>query len=373
MSYKICIIGDGLTALILTKVFLDLNIQVDLLNEKINKTKLNGNRTVAISKSNFEFLKNKKVLTNNPNYAWKINEIKLFSTKLDKLSKLILEFKNKNPFFYIVKNNSLYSDLKKNIKKKSLLKFLKKKDIKNFLNHNNNYNLVINCSNYNIINKKFFFKKIKKNYESIAFTTIIKHRKFLNHIASQYFTKIGPMAFLPISPGYTSVVWSIKSDYEKNNKLFNNQKIVDKIKEIFIKKEKIISFSKIKKFKLNFSIPRDYYKNNILVFGDALHQIHPLSGQGLNMTIRDIKTLREIIKKKISLGLDLDESALLDFNNKTKSYNFLFAKGNDFIEKYFSINNKTFNLFSERIFNNINKRTFIKDIFVQIADKGLNI
>ena len=373
MSYKICIIGDGLTALIVTKVFLDLNIEVDLLNENISKTKVNSNRTVAISRSNFEFLQNKKILSNKINYVWEIDEIKLFSTRLNKFSKLILEFKNKNPLFYIIKNNSLFFDLKKSIKKKPLLKFLKKKNIKNFLNNKNNYNLIINCSNYNIISKKFFFKRIKKNYKSIAHTTIIKHKKFTNHTASQYFTKVGPIAFLPVSSEYTSVVWSIKSNYEKNGQLFTNQKILETIRKLFIKKEKIISFSKIKKFKLALSIPRDYYKNNILIFGEGSHQIHPLSGQGLNMTIRDIKILREIIKNKINLGLEIDESILLDFNNKTKSYNFLFAKGNDFIEKYFSINNKAFNLFSEKIFNNINKKNFIKNMFIQIADKGLNI
>ena len=38
--------------------------------------------------------------------------------------------------------------------------------------------------------------------------------------------------------------------------------------------------------------------DNILAFGDLLHKIHPLAGQGFNMTIRDIKVLLEIIKKR---------------------------------------------------------------------------
>ena len=48
--------------------------------------------------------------------------------------------------------------------------------------------------------------------------------------------------------------------------------------------------------------------NNILAFGDLLHTIHPLAGQGFNMTIRDVKILLNIIKNKVEVGLPLDKS-----------------------------------------------------------------
>ena len=55
---------------------------------------------------------------------------------------------------------------------------------------------------------------------------------------------------------------------------------------------------KIENFDLKSIILRSYYHNNILAFGDLLHRIHPLAGQGFNMTIRDIILLIKIIKKK---------------------------------------------------------------------------
>ena len=272
----------------------------------------------------------------------------------------------------MIKNEFLFSELKKKIKKKYLLNFLKAEKLKKLLSFkkNNDYDLIINCDVNNKINKKFFFRRIKKNYKSVAYTTIINHKIFLNNIASQYFTKYGPIAFLPISSKKTSVVWSIKSSH-KNDKKINKIWILEKIKNLFLKRNKIISFSKIQKFELSSSIPRDYYTNNILIFGDGSHQIHPLAGQGLNMTIRDIIKLRLIIKNRIDLGLELNELVLKDFKNKAKSYNFLFAKGNDFIEEFFSVKNKFFNLYSEKFFNKLNKNLFVKKIFMKIADKGL--
>ena len=63
---------------------------------------------------------------------------------------------------------------------------------------------------------------------------------------------------------------------------------------------------------------RTYHHGNILAFGDLLHRIHPLAGQGFNMTIRDINILINIIKSKINLGLPIDSSVNNEFEkNKT--------------------------------------------------------
>ena len=49
MSEKICIIGDGITALMLTKVLLDLNIEIDLINKNI------FNKTPSVAKKRINF------------------------------------------------------------------------------------------------------------------------------------------------------------------------------------------------------------------------------------------------------------------------------------------------------------------------------
>ena len=58
-------------------------------------------------------------------------------------------------------------------------------------------------------------------------------------------------------------------------------------------------------FPINLSLSRNYFYKNILSFGDALHKIHPLAGQGFNMTLRDAKILSQLIKKNLDLGLNL--------------------------------------------------------------------
>ena len=67
---------------------------------------------------------------------------------------------------------------------------------------------------------------------------------------------------------------------------------------------------------------RKYYKDNILAFGDLLHKIHPLAGQGFNMTIRDVSVLLRLIKFKSAHGLDLDYSICSAFEKETRHKNY---------------------------------------------------
>ena len=80
-----------------------------------------------------------------------------------------------------------------------------------------------------------------------------------------------------------------------------------------------------------------------------------------------------IIKNKINLGLELENSILAEFNNRVKSYNFLFAKGVDLTEEFFSNNNDIFNLYSNKFFSEIDNNNSIKSLFIKFANKGLNI
>ena len=167
-----------------------------------------------------------------------------------------------------------------------------------------NYSLVINTDFTHPITKKYFNKKILKEYNSVAYTTTIGHQKIDNNVAVQIFTKRGPLAFLPVSEKETSVVYSL--NYLANN---SDKNIGDLIEE-YNYKYKIQKIEKINSFELKSLSLRSYYHDNILAFGDLLHRIHPLAGQGFNMTLRDIKIFLDIIVNKVSLGLAIDLSLI---------------------------------------------------------------
>ena len=125
----------------------------------------------------------------------------------------------------------------------------------------------------------------------------------------------------------------------------------------------------MKEFPIYLSLSRNYFNRNILSFGDALHRIHPLAGQGFNMTLRDARILSELIKNNLDLGLSLN-SVLEKFERKRKNTNFLFGIGVDFLHEFFKLLNK-YNIKSvDKFFKITNKNTFIKKKLEGFADKG---
>jgi 2-octaprenyl-6-methoxyphenol hydroxylase len=355
----VCILGNSLTALTLAKTLVNLKINVDLLSSKKNY-KIDRSRTIGIANNNINFF-NKNII-NIEKIIWKIKRIEIFSDNLKK--EKLIDFKaNKDHLFSIVKNNKLYQLLEKDLSKNKFFssKFSNEKNI-SFLGK---YELIINCDSSNFITNRYFSKKIIKKYNSHAYTTIIKHDQILNDTAFQIFTKKGPIAFLPISNRETSVVYSI---YNSNDLKDENVKQLIKEKNF---KYKIKNIEKIQSFELKLLNLRSYYHNNILAFGDLLHKVHPLAGQGFNMTIRDIKILLEIIKKSLDVGLSLDSSINLEFQKKLRPKNFIFSNGLDFINEFFNLERNMKNNFMSKSVKLIGSYPSINKMFTKIADRGI--
>ena len=168
------------------------------------------------------------------------------------------------------------------MKKNKLLKFVRLKNYNLDVFRKRNYDLIINSEQNNPITKKYFQKKIEKNYKSLAHTAIIDHKKVANKVANQIFTTKGPIAFLPLSNNQTSIVFSN-----------NSTKLIDKLSLLQIINKynhqyKITKISEVESVAIKFIVLRDYIFKNIISFGDLIHKVHPLAGQGFNMTIRAV-------------------------------------------------------------------------------------
>ncbi|MAJ65702.1 MAG: ubiquinone biosynthesis protein UbiB [Candidatus Pelagibacter sp.] len=356
---KVCILGNGLTALTLAKTLVNLKINVEVLYTKENLY-FSKTRTVGISKSNINFF-NEKIISIN-SLLWKLKKIEIFSDNLFQ-EKLINFEKNNEEIFSIIQNHKLYKTLKNDLSKNKFYnsKLFNKKNLF-FIN---NYNLIINCDPLNIITKKYFSKKIIKKYNSRAYTTIINHDKITNNIALQIFTKEGPLAFLPISNNKTSIVFSIQNSEDQQK--INIEKLI-KDKNF---RYKIRNINKLQSFDLQSLSLRSYYHKNILAFGDLLHKVHPLVGQGFNMTIRDIKIFTSIIKNRMDLGLPLDNSINIEFENNAKYKNLIFSSGIDLIHEFFNFERKIKSKFLSKSVQKINKYPLINKVFKTIADRGI--
>ena len=358
---KICIIGSGLTSLVLAESLSKKGIVIDLIVKNDKKAQKNL-RTLGISNENLNFLKN--LFPSTQKLGNRINKIEIYNDIKNK----ILNFENPNTtLFYMFKYDDILKSIKKKVIKNRNVKIIS--NLKTFQLSDrilDKYNLIIDTNLKNNFSKKHFHKKIKKNYFSSAYINIIKHDKIKNNIARQVFTDVGPLAFLPLSQNLTSIVYSV---IDNKNEKINVPNLISKISS-FNFGYKNIYFSKFDKFKLNLNLLKKYYYKNVLAFGDKLHTIHPLAGQGFNMSLRDIKILNNIINNNINLGLPLDTYALKEFQNSAKYKNIIFATGIDFIFEFFTIERKIPKIVTNKLFNFLDNNKISKYLS-NIANKGI--
>ena len=376
---KICIIGGSLTGLVTAISLSKLNFEIDLITGNFVNN-LKSSRTITVSENNFHFLNKLNISKLLKKEIWICSKMKLYteseSGNFSEIFELNKEGKNEN-IFYILENSKIMSLMLNKIKKIKSISLKKNKIVSSINNSgllksvkfNNNiskYSLVIICTGYNssLVRNIFNDKMIENLYKEFAVTTIINHKPFRNNIARQIFLDESIFAMLPISKTKTSIVWSLKNFMKEKNNSFLKKRI--KIHASKYLKE--IKFnSKIEKNDLNLLIRNKYYLNRTLLFGDALHSMHPFIGQSFNMTLRDLICLEKILEEKINLGLDIGSSDVLsEFSDVTKSRNFSFSIGSDILKNVLS-----FKKARNDIFKILNKSNLAKNIIFDVADKGL--
>ena len=164
-------------------------------------------------------------------------------------------------------------------------------------------------------------------------------------------------------------------DHEKNiwvaGQMIPQSNYVNKYQIKNFMDDSIIKINDCNQFVLRSSNLRKYYKGNILAFGDLLHRIHPLAGQGFNMCLRDIKTLSKLIDDKMDIGLDIDSTICSEFQKNIKDKNYIFSVGIDCIYEIFNFESKTNSQMIGKSIELIGKNRTINSLFKKFADNGL--
>jgi 2-octaprenyl-6-methoxyphenol hydroxylase len=388
-SQKICIIGSGLTGLMIAYLLSKFRLQIDIVEQDFNKKKINPTK-IALSKSSLDELcryglKDIKKKSNIIKNIYLHDSYSSISLKQD----LHFSVSNKKEALaYIIDSNTLFLDIFKKLKSLKNINFLNKEissiNDEKFLKEitfkdliKKNYNLIIfaSANNLSLLSKFKLRKVVDKSYNEDAYVFNLFHEKILNNSARQFFLKDGPLAFLPVSSTETSVIWSIKNN-SINKKYVSNKKYLSKFfnnhfKELF---KEIISISEINKFNLNYSFNELKDSKKTLLFGEIANKIHPIAGQGWNMTLRNIFSLIKVIKYSINLGLEIGNDFFIKkYLDETNLNNLAFATLIDGIRKIFDIRIYSYAAIRKNTLSNLDKNFFIKKNFINIANKGLFI
>lgn len=154
-------------------------------------------------------------------------------------------------------------------------------------------------------------------YPQTAIVTMIGHERPHDSIAFELFYPTGPFAILPLkgvpqAPNRSAIVWSIENDDAPGYTKLGPRALaaeIDKRIGGFLGKIELIAPSS--SYPLGFHHAETYSAERLLLIGDAAHGIHPIAGQGLNMGLRDVAALAQVLVESARLGLDLGAPAVL--------------------------------------------------------------
>ena len=274
---------------------------------------------------------NKNQRKKNKPLGFMIRNKDLFTILIDviKKNKNISKFDNKvNVFFRDQENVQIKLDNKKIIKSQLLIAA----DGKN-----------------SFIRKKAGIKTSKKSYNQKAFIFNVKHKKSHNNLATENFLKHGPLASLPIiqnkSNCYSSIVWSCNHPFYYKIIQYT-KKDIERELNFYLSEYygKLTIVTKVKSWDLTLVKAHKFFDTRILLLGDSAHSIHPLAGQGLNLTLKGIETLYKLAKNnkiKENIGSDkiLNAFSKKQYLNSTTiifatdKLNSLFSNSNFFLKK----------------------------------------
>ena len=150
------------------------------------------------------------------------------------------------------------------------------------------------------------------DFDQAALVTTVKTEKYHQDTAWQRFLSTGPLAFLPLTEGYSSIVWSTSPDEAKRLTEIPEDEFAKEIEYAFESKlGKIESVAHRAVFPLRLFETLNYVKPRLALVGDAAHTIHPLAGQGVNLGLADVASLMDVVVNALNDKKDIGDLKVL--------------------------------------------------------------
>ncbi|MEJ2406976.1 MAG: UbiH/UbiF/VisC/COQ6 family ubiquinone biosynthesis hydroxylase [Candidatus Thiodiazotropha sp.] len=149
-------------------------------------------------------------------------------------------------------------------------------------------------------------------YDQTAVVATIKTSKHHQDTCWQRFMPTGPLAFLPLPGGYSSIVWSTTPERAAELVAMEEGPFLDALQLAFGDKlGRMESTGPRGAFPLVLRHANRYTDTRLVLTGNAAHAIHPLAGQGLNLGVSDVAALVEVLLEAHADKQDIGDMAVL--------------------------------------------------------------
>ncbi|PWE26555.1 2-octaprenyl-6-methoxyphenyl hydroxylase [Pararhodobacter marinus] len=183
------------------------------------------------------------------------------------------------------------------------------------------------------------------DYGQTALVCAIEHERPHDGIAHQFFMPPGPLAILPLPGNRSSIVWSERRATAEAIQTLDEAGYLDVLKPRFGDfLGEIALAGKRFAYPLRLTVAERFVAERLALVGDAAHGVHPIAGQGLNLGLRDVAALAEVLTLAARRGEDIAAPDVLERYQEWRRFdvtrmalgmdavNTLFSNGNPLLE-----------------------------------------
>ncbi|KIT16706.1 UbiH/UbiF/VisC/COQ6 family ubiquinone biosynthesis hydroxylase [Jannaschia aquimarina] len=152
-----------------------------------------------------------------------------------------------------------------------------------------------------------------KDYRQTALTCAVAHARPHDGVAHQLFLPPGPLAILPLADNRSSLVWTETAETAAQIAAMDEDAYLDILRPRFGSFLGEIELTGARgTYPLTLTLTQDLIAPRVALAGDAGHGIHPIAGQGLNLGIKDVAALAEVLTEARRRGEDIGSLPVLE-------------------------------------------------------------
>jgi 2-octaprenyl-6-methoxyphenol hydroxylase len=149
-------------------------------------------------------------------------------------------------------------------------------------------------------------------YGQTALVTTVKSTLPNKNTAFERFTASGPLALLPIAKNECAVVWTRTNEDANALMLGSEADFLAELQHCFGFKLGQFSLAAPRRaFPLSLIRAEKMVAGRAVIIGNAVHQLHPVAGQGFNLGLRDVVQLAEMLVKQYEQNQDIGAADFL--------------------------------------------------------------
>jgi 2-octaprenyl-6-methoxyphenol hydroxylase len=151
------------------------------------------------------------------------------------------------------------------------------------------------------------------DYDQSGIVVTVGHERDHHGRAEEHFLPAGPFAILPLTGKRSSLVWTESRSEAARITALGEAEFHDELEKRFgLHLGEIKALDKPRAFPLGYFVARSFVAERLALIGDAAHVIHPIAGQGLNMGLKDVAALAEVVVDAARLGIDPGQADVLE-------------------------------------------------------------